>query len=327
MTNRLHVKIATIVAILTTFLTTFSCKKEYVDKFNIISGDTITLAGYTHIEGFYVKEFSMDTILKASILNDTITVYWPSYKPLPVTIRPKILLPDSSSISPGNNEEVPFKTGTKYIVTSGVNTFREYYLKVSLQQPRPWYYAEFTTNPFENTSLQTLGRGDNFLPDTAQTKIILVSTVDGKEYATTVTSVTLTDAQFLIPLHVPAGTYDLKVMNGIYTILNEHEASRNHITVAYPTRPNVYNVGLPASINAGDTLIVRGTLLEKTTNATLISGTDFSGQALQIVSKSMDSITLSIPPDFKPDNYITLELITDGIISACTIKLEVKVKN
>ncbi|HEX6431643.1 MAG TPA: hypothetical protein VF008_28325, partial [Niastella sp.] len=166
-----------------------SCRKEYVDKINTISGDTVHVSGMNYIKSFEVKEYSADTVLKASITADSIIVYWPSYsRKTPDSITPIITLPDSATISPASGKKVAFKTGAIYTVTSAAGTSKKYTLTVNQQSAVPWFY-------FNSASI-TLGDyisvfGDQFWQDTSVTKVYLVSATTGIAYPTELFSVTI----------------------------------------------------------------------------------------------------------------------------------------
>lgn len=305
------------------FLIFSSCKKEYIDKYNEIAGDTIQVIGYKDITSFQVKEFSNDTVLKASIKDDTIIVYWPSYKAMPKTIKPAITLPDSATIVPASGEEVAFKTGTMYQVTSGIGTSHTYVLKVEFQQPEPWFFSALTSSIFENGSYQTLGRGDYFIPDTAMTRVYLVAATDSTEYQAEVFTVTNEGPGFFVPMNVPAGLYDVKVVNGIHTIYNSLSASRSKLTIAYPTYPQVFTVTIPATLHRNDTFEVRGCLLGLTNTVSLYNGS-LKKSDLEIVSVAADKLVLRVPADFPFDNYIALQLLmSDGQDAIGNIDLNV----
>jgi hypothetical protein len=206
-----------------------SCKKEYVDKFKMIPADTVTLSGYTHITSFKISEFSADTIIKATIGSDSIIIYWPSYKPLPATIKPTITIPEKATILPGSGAEVNFENGTKFTVTSEAGTKKEYKLYIDFRQPEPYFVYN---NPSVFLSSANNISGDWLLTDTARTKVYLISATDQKEYTATVVSMSTGNITFNIPATLPADQlYDIKVVNGIYTIYNNTVEQRNNIAV------------------------------------------------------------------------------------------------
>src|SRR5262245_54294289 len=103
-----------------------SCKKEYVNRINTIPGDTTFVSGMNYIKTFEIKEYSADTVIKASITADSIIIYWPSFsRALPDSIAPVITLPDSATISPASGKNVAFKTGATYTVTSAAGTTKK----------------------------------------------------------------------------------------------------------------------------------------------------------------------------------------------------------
>lgn len=297
------------------FLIISSCKKEYNDKINLIPGDTIQVIGYTDITSFQVNEFSNDTAIKASLKGDTILVYWPSYKSMPATIKPTIILPDSATISPASGVEIPFKTGTTYKVISGAGTSRNYTLKVTFEQPIPWFYAPLLNTEFYNGSYQTLIKGDNFTPDTAMTKVYLVSAVDSVAYQAEIYSINSAGPGFFIPWNVPEGLYDIKVVNGLHTVYNNITQSRSNLQIKYPPFSQVYGFTVPETLHRSDTFEIRGFLLEAMTQARMYDN-DLNRVNLEILSTSRDKVVLKVPADYPLNNYITIQLRTAEGISA-----------
>jgi hypothetical protein len=295
-------------------LSFISCRKEYVDKINTIAGDTMYISGMNYIKSFEVKEYSPDTILKAGITTDTIVVYWPSYsRPLPDSIAPIITLPDSAIVSPASGKRVAFKTGITYTVTSAAGASKKYTLKVNQQSPVPWFYY----NPASITlgDVITLA-GDQFWQDTSQTKVYLVSARSGIAYQAELFSVAITGPRFIVPLNVPTdGLYDIKVVNGAYTVYNATEAKRNAISLVYPTVVNLNAAGLPSKLSRGNTFTVRGTLLSNVVSASLYANGVYT--PVDVVSAAVDKVLLGVPAGMPLGTYTRLRVVTaDGITKA-----------
>lgn len=287
-----------------------SCKKEYVDKINTIPGDTVRVSGMNYIKTFEVKEYSTDTILKASITADSIIVYWPSYsRALPDSISPVITLPDSATISPASGKKVALKAGTTYTVTSAAGTTKKYRLAVSQQTAVPWFYF--------NPANITLGdyvvlNGDQFWQDTSQTKVYMVSASTGTAYKTELFSVGLTGPRFIVPLNLPTNElYDIKVENGPFTLYNATDVRRNTIKVVYPTQVAMNIAGVPSILARGSEFTVRGTLLSNVISADLYVGGVY--KPINLVSAAIDKVVLKIPTDMAPGVYTRVRVITsDG---------------
>ncbi|MFT3824980.1 MAG: hypothetical protein QM731_13740 [Chitinophagaceae bacterium] len=287
---------------------TSSCKKEYIDKYNIIPGDTVTVSGYTYISSFTVHEFSADTALKATIKSDSIIVYWPSYKKMPDTIKPEILLPEKTAIAPASGTGVPFVTGTKFTVTAQSGSKKIYTLAVDFRQPKP-SFTIYSSNQLLIGSKCTLP-GDWWLTDTAKTRIYLVSADTKQEYLMELVELSGAGASFYVPANVPTtGKYDIKVINGIYTIYNDDAASRNNMIVTYPTAIGVETFGFPYTLSAGDTFIIRGRLLAETTAFYMRLSTDNSWQQLTLTSAAVDRLILKVPAGTPIGAYNRIRLV------------------
>lgn len=284
-----------------------SCKKEYVDKLNTIAGDTIRVSGMNYIKTFEIKEYSTDTVIKAGITADTIIVYWPSYsRALPDSIAPVITLPDSATVSPASGKKVAFKTGTTYTVTSAAGTTKKYILAVSQQSAVPWFYY--------NLAGITLGdyislNGDQFWQDTSQTKVYLVGASTGIAYKTDLFSVTLAGPRFIVPLNLPTNElYDIKVVNGAFTLYNATEIRRNTISVVYPTAVAMNTAGLPSRLARESEFTVRGTLLSNVISADLYAGGVY--KPINVIRAAADKVVLKIPADMTIGVYTRVRVIT-----------------
>lgn len=288
-----------------------SCKKEYVDKINTIPGDTTHISGMNYIKTFEIKEYSADTVIKASITADTVIVYWPSYsRALPDSIAPVIALPDSASISPASGKKVAFKTGTIYTVTSAAGTVKKYILKVSQLSAVPWF-------SFGSPGL-TLGEyislsGDQFWQDTSQTKVYFVSATTKTAYQAELFLVGIGGPRFIIPLNIPPNElYDIKVVNGPYTIYNALEARRNAVNLVYPTVATLNAAGLPSKLARGTRFTVRGVLLQNAQSASLYAGGAYT--PIELVSSAIDRVVLKVPAGMATGVYTRVRVITsDGL--------------
>lgn len=284
-----------------------SCKKEYVDKINTIPGDTTHISGMNYIKTFEIKEYSADTVIKASITADSIIVYWPSYsRALPDSIAPVIALPDSAIISPASGKKIAFKTGAVYTVTSAAGTVKKYILKVSQLSAVPWF-------SFGSPSI-TLGEymtlpGDQFWQDTSQTRVYFVSAATGTAYQAELFVVGIGGPRFIVPLNMPVNElYDIKVVNGPYTIYNATESARNKMSVVYPTLTTLNGAGLPSKVARGAEFTVRGVLLEKTATASLYAGGVYT--PIDVVRVATDRVVLKIPAGMATGAYNRVRIIT-----------------
>ena len=207
-----------------------SCEDEVVDRFVDIPGDTISISGLNQIISFELEEFSADTILEAAIANDSLIIYWPSYRDSPTSISPKIIVPQGASIAPASGESVPFETGTSYTVTAEDKSERTYILKVVFYQPMPWY------NSFvENTNINDLKsipvfdteettfrlNGDFFIPDTTQTKMYITKLDTKKETQLEIKEITINQVTLKIPTDIEKGYYSTNFVSGTRSIKDD----------------------------------------------------------------------------------------------------------
>ena len=206
-----------------------SCEDEVVDRFVDIPGDTISISGLNQIVSFELEEFSADTILEAAIVNDSLIVYWPSYRPSPTNISPKIIIPQGASIAPASGESIPFETGTSYTVTAEDKSERTYILKVVFYQPMPWYGRNIlNSNDLEfiavfDSGPETILRldGDFFIPDTTQTKMYITKLDTEKETQLEITQVNINQVFLKIPLEIEKGYYSTNLVSGTHSIKDD----------------------------------------------------------------------------------------------------------
>ena len=205
-----------------------SCEDEVIDRFVDIPGDTITISGLNQIITFEVGEFSADTVLKAAIKEDSLIVYWPTYKPVPANISPTIIIPENASIEPPSGESVPFETGTTYKVTAEDESERQYILKVVLYQPEPWYGLNIVQSNdlrfieiFDRQENILLLLGDFFIPDTTQTKMYITNLENQKETQLEITKIRIDEIRVKIPSDIEKGYYSTTLVSGIHSIKDD----------------------------------------------------------------------------------------------------------
>lgn len=290
----LPIKLLPVVSVLLLILSLFSisCRKEYVDKFNIVPGDTVKVSGYNHITSFIVHEFSADTALTATITNDSIIVYWPLYKKAPATIKPEILLPGKTTILPATGTEVPFVKGTKFTVTAESGEKKIYSLGIDYSQPKPW----FGLIPFSLTVGDPISfDGDWFLRDISRTKVILVSVGTKKEYETEVVGFAKSPT-FIIPRDIPLeGFYDVKIINGKHTVYNSNADGIGKMTLAANLGKKIHVLGSPFTVKEGETFTIRGYNIGSTSAASMGVGATRNPMPLEIVEAKFDRVTFRVP--------------------------------
>ena len=229
---------------------------------------------------------------------------------MPDSSTPGIALPDSATVSPASGKKVAFKTGTIYTVTSAAGTVKKYILKVSQLSAVPWF-------SFGSASL-TLGDyislpGDQFWQDTSQTKVYFVSAKTGTSYQAELFLVGISGPRFIIPLNIPPNElYDIKVVNGPYTIYNALEARRNAVNLVYPTAATLNAAGLPSKLARGTAFTVRGVLLQNAASASLYAGGVYT--PIDLVSSDIDRVVLRIPAGMPTGAYARVRVImADGL--------------
>lgn len=288
---------------------TVSCKKEYINKYNTIAGDTIRLSGDNYITSFQVTIQGEAAPLKAALTTDSIIITCTSYQSLPDSVSPAITVADSASITPASGIKVAFKTGTKYTVTAQTGAKKEYVLKVDYRQPLPYFSSIVgSLSPGERVTFS----GDNFLTDTSRTAVYLVNIADKAEYKAELRTLTSAGPTFAVPANAPPGLYDVKMVNGIYSIFNSNEAYRNNVTLAHKTTPVLYDDGLPATKKEGDTLAITGYSLQVSTVADIRLASNSTYYPLEIVSAAVNKLIVKMPAGLPAGSYNRIRIKGSG---------------
>ena len=287
-----------------------SCEDEVIDRFIDIPGDTVTVSGINRIVAFKVGEFSPDTILEAAIKNDSLIVYWPTYKTIPSTISPDIIIPEGASVDPSSGESVPFETGIKYTVTAEDKSEKEYTLKVVLYQPVPWYGNN------NRTSLNNLDRiivvpdsksavnifGDFFVPDTIQTRMYFINLETKKELKVKIIRISTNLITLEIPGRIEVGYYSTKLISGIHSIEDDS------VWLKYP-QPLLFFWDDSPVVEQGGTFTVNGTDIRDIDKVQLFifNSNNSTWEPLPpfeiVEGYPSTSITLKVPEDFPVGQY------------------------
>ncbi|HEX8019847.1 hypothetical protein [Mucilaginibacter sp.] len=193
--------------IVSVFMLLGSCKKEYVKT------------AYNNVEEFTIAD-SAGNKLKASIVGDSIRLYWPPFQTVPTNVAPQISVSSGASISPASGISVAFKKGISYTVTAQDGSKKTYFLVPMINQPAP----VFSIN---ESSINQAGylflKGQYFIPDTSQTKLFLVNTA-GKQISLSLKNA-LSFNSLAITIKLPnnlsidTGNYKLKLINGSNTVV------------------------------------------------------------------------------------------------------------
>ena len=303
------------------FVFTFSsclwaCEDEVVDRIVEIPGDTVIVSGLNQVNAFLVTEISPDTVLEAAIVEDSLVIYWPSYEPIPGSISPQIFISEGASINPASGTPVPFATGTKYIVTAESGDTRNYVLKVVINQPAPVYSTNVSKLSLSGTDGFLAFNGDFFIPDTSQTQVYFISWEDDQQIQLEIDFARIKTTQIVvtIPANLPKGYYRTKMRSGTHTINKE-----DSVWIKYPQPLLSWPAGL--SVRQGETFEIPGTNIRDITEIQLSTITQIPpfppsiGDAdqqrhtpFEIVSTSLDAITLRVPQDFPVGSYNGFEI-------------------
>lgn len=297
----------------------FSCDTEYIDKINTIPGDVIKVPGYTQIESFTLKDTENNTI-SAALTDNTIIVTWSSHIAIPETIKPEIILGTEATISPASGAEVPFKDGTVYTVNSKAGTTKQYTLKIDFRQQEPsaWTLAggetyrkgliQKKTNPARGGTYAI----DNLWLSFENTRVYFVSATDETEYTAeiiymgspTVTPYTEYGIYYFLPENMPVGMYDLRIKNGAYTLQNTNVDNQYKISVIEPDTFNTANYGFPVTKQTGETLEVRGGMMNTVTSVELYLNSNATvTYPVEIVSTTSYRAVLKIPAGIPAGTY------------------------
>ena len=292
-----------------------SCEDEVIDRFIDIPGDTVTISGINRIVAFKVGEFSPDTVLEAAIKDDSLLVYWPTFKTVPSTISPDIIISKGASINPSSGESVPFETGTKYTVKAEDQSEKEYTLKVVLYQPVPWYSRTFSdplsTRKNDLIFYQLLPeietnslfiRGDLFIPNTTQTRMYVTSLDTEKETQLKIIDISINLISLLVPSNLDPGYYSTKLTSGIHSIIDDS------VWFKYQQPDLFFWDGSPI-VEQGNTFLVNGNHIRDIDKVQLyiFNSNNSTWEPLPpfeiVEGYTSTSIALRVPQDFPEGQY------------------------
>lgn len=291
------------------------CSKTYIDKINLIPGDSVARILDNNITAFKVATSSADSLWTAAIVEDSIHLYWPTFRPFPDSIRPAISISPKARIEPASGSSVAFETGTSFVVTSETGHEKKYTLIVKSQQAKPWIHVLNSYDYHHGQYVPAFGNGDLWLPDTAQTKLFFVAT-DGsdKAYPLEVTGFTNkrgVQPSAIIPMNIPLGTYTFKAINGIHTIYNQNLDIRFKVI---PNNPNITQINFVPTdldpIKAGSTITFRGYGFMRINQAFLstLTSDDNMNLVLPIVEQSPGKLVMKLPNNLAPGPYRSIHL-------------------
>ncbi|MBF4516959.1 hypothetical protein IRZ71_11410 [Flavobacterium sp. ANB] len=318
----------------------FSCDTEYNDKINTIPGDVIKVSGYTHIESFTIKDPENNPI-SAALTEDKIIITWSNYMALPETIKPEIVLGTEAVISPASGAEIAFKDGAVYTVTSKAGTTKQYTLKIDFRQaePQSWFLSagetlskgilQKKTNQARSGAIYI----DNLWLSVKDTRVYFVAATDQTEYTAEISYLggpavapfLEYGVYYFLPENMPIGMYDLRIKNGIYTLQDANVENRFKINVIEPTTFKAELTGSPAEKQTGETIEIRGGLMNTVTSVELFSSTATTViYPLEIVSVTPYRAVLKIPAGVPAGTYNRMRFYrgTANTLTAYTVTVK-----
>ena len=308
MINNIHSKVISFFSlclVIAAIGITTSCEDEVVDRIVELPGDTVKVLAFNHIVSFRVSEFSADTVLEAVSKEDSLIIYWPSYRQKPGTIAPGITIAEGAAIEPASGESVPFTTGTRYTVTAENKSTRQYILIVVIYQPEPVYADNVVrrVNRPDGESGRIGLRGDHFIPDTAQTSLYLISWErPGEETKLKTTEATINRFRAEVPASLPNGYYRTRMVSGVRTV-----SKQDSVWVKLPT-PFINWSGSDLRVySQGETFEVQGANFFDIKKLEIFVGLDASSVPIfvpiEIISSTPTSMSLKLSEDFPVGTY------------------------
>ncbi len=274
-----------------------SCKKNnYINK--IIPGDTVTVAAklpYNQLTSFSVPVPGEDSLL-ASVREDTIYVYWPSYISLPDSAAPSLQVSKNATVSPASGKNIHLQDNLTYNVTAENGDKAVYHLKLVINQALPVFSVQTAGSGYR------LGAGivltsSYLVPDTSLTHFFLIDKNNNSTPVSKTSGLSVTGATVTVPSSLDTGMYRINVVSAwrSYT-------TSDLIFINYPN-PVITWTRAGVSLHRGDTLIVTGTNFRAVTGVSLVSTATGGNNAVELVSYAIDSMIIKIPDDFPSGTY------------------------
>jgi len=272
-----------------------SCKKEYPSL------------PYTEIVSFSIKD-NNGAVLKAAIVNNEITLYWPPEQTVPETITPVITLSDKATILPASGTTVAFNENTTFTVTAEDGTTVNYKLVPTINYTKPYIstITSLTTYKEKVYKIQNqrfIINGDYFNPDATATKVFLVS-ADKTEVPATIALITA--IRITVTSANPGLYSQVKVITNNRTVLIDSPIE----ILASDPRPNLFTpvFSITGPIKRGQQFtITGGGNMNVSNKIELLNSTTGSRAELRLVTAKNDSWTLEVPADFPLGNYTSIQ--------------------
>lgn len=265
------------------------CRKEYTDY------------PYTDLTQFSVKD-TAGAILKAVIKDQDVIIYWPPFQNIPDSVSPVISVAERASILPASGKKIPFKDGFEYKVTAQNGAVKTYKLKPAINQPDLGLITPTTSIIGASIAFS----GNYFVPDINKTKISLISNTGVETVLQNIYSIT----QLIIwisPPEIPEGKYQIKLINGNYTVL-----PKDSLAITYTTSPlfTTTPVRYPVAVKRNQEYIykISGTPVSKLTKLRFRLLADNTLHEVTIGSKNADNtVTIKIPANMPTGTYSAVE--------------------
>jgi len=260
------------------------CKKEYTNQ----------PTPYNSIRAFTI-DYNATTKLNAIITGDSILVYWPGYKALPVSVTPEIIVSDNATVTPASGQAIDFKEGASYTVTAQDGSVAVYKLHINVLQSDP-------SLPEERLQVELGGTWEisgfsNLIPDTGLTKLYLIGksgnevnvplntiAYDNTTFLTTITTSPVSDAA------VPTGYYKYKIVTNTRSLTSADSAIRVY------ARPVVSGFS-PVKAGAGSTVTIMGKYFSAT-----------PGENIVLINETPAAVTAATATELKvtvPETAVT----------------------
>jgi len=296
------------VALFVVLLLATACKKEYAAY------------PYNAIESFVMADIS-GSLLKASIVDNDIIVYWPPLQTVPDSIAPVIIVSDRAVVQPASGVKVAFSEHTTYKVTAQDGSVRTFTLRPAVNQA-PITFSDLQDGRLQiGVSLDLLG--EYYITDTSRTQLYLLNDKKNTSRQLYLSQATLfTYSRISIPIPadgtVDTGYYHVRLLSGVRSVTKGPY---------YMDRPYITD---PAFVfPAGGTTLHRGEEIIVTYNGSaygaeywngtftyadmIVNGTE--GNKAEVLSQSPGTIRLRIPDDMRTGTVDLVLLYSDPLIT------------
>jgi len=272
-----------------------SCKKEYPSL------------PYTEIVSFSIKD-NNGSVLKAAIVNNEITLYWPPEQAVPETITPVITLSDKATIQPASDTPVAFSENTTFTVTAEDGSKVTYKLAPTINYTKPYVSTITSVTTYKDKTYKIQNQrfiinGDYFNPDATATKVFLVS-ADKTEVPATIALITA--IRITVTSANPGAYNQVKVVTNNRTVLFNFPLE----VVAADPKPNIFTpvLSISGSIKRGQQFTVTGGVNMNVSNKIELFNAATGNRAeLRLVTAKNDSWILEVPADFPLGDYTSIQ--------------------